>query len=307
MILNISGRTDICAFYSEWLMNRFKEGYVDVRNPFNEHSISRIYLNKENIDAILFCTKNPIPMLKYLDEIPFPYIFHITLTPYHKEMESNVIDKKEVIKAIQEISKKIGKERAVLRYDPILLNDKYTIAYHKKAFESLCIQLNGYIQTCVISFVDMYKNTRKNIEQMHLIELTNDKIETLCESLSEIAKKNNIQIQTCAEDIDLRKYDIYNKPCFDKEEIECILNITIRGNINKGVRNNCACMETVDIGDYNSCMHYCRYCYANYDEIQVNKRIKMHDPTSSVLLGKVNAEDQIHIRKEKRVVQMKLL
>lgn len=307
MILNISGRTDICAFYSEWLMNRLKEGYVDVRNPFNAHSISRIYLNKENIDAILFCTKNPIPMLKYLEEIPFPYIFHITLTPYHKEMEPNVIDKKEVIKAIQEISKKIGKERVVLRYDPILLNDKYTIAYHKKAFESLCIQLKGYIQTCVISFIDMYKNTRKNIEQMHLIELTNDKIEILCKSLSEIAKKNNIRIQTCAEDIDLRKYDIYNKPCFDKEEIETILNITIRGNINKGVRNNCACMETVDIADYNSCMHYCRYCYANYDEVQVKKRMKMHDSASSVLLGKVDHEDQIHIRKEKRIVQMKLL
>lgn len=307
MILNISGRTDLCAFYSEWLMQRFKEGYVDVRNPFQPHSISRIYLNERNIDGIVFCTKNPIPMLKHLDQIPFPYLFHVTLTPYHKDIEPFVKDKHEIVKAMQQISKKIGKEKVILRYDPIFINDTYTISYHIKAFTSLCEQLEDTIQTFVISFVDLYKNTRKHKKQANINEMKETEIRELCLAFSNIAGQHKIQIQTCAEAMDLRMYNIENKPCFDPVQLQTLFQRQIRGKLHQGVRNNCACMETVDIGDYNCCQHLCKYCYANYDETQIQTRCQQHDPLSSVLIGTIGKEDSIHIREEKSIQQIQLL
>ncbi|MBQ8131660.1 MAG: DUF1848 family protein, partial [Bacilli bacterium] len=160
MILNVSGRTDIVAFYSEWFYNRYKEGFVDVRNPFNPKLVSRIYF--EDVDMILFCTKNPKPILRYIKEIQKPILFHITLTPYLKDIEPNVPDKKEVMEAIKELSKILGKENVVVRYDPILISEKYNTSYHNKMFERLCKELDGFIETIIVSFLDEYKNVKNN-------------------------------------------------------------------------------------------------------------------------------------------------
>ena len=136
MILMVSGRTDIVAFYSKWFMNRYKEGYVDVRNPFYPKNVSRI--NFSNVDLIMFCTKNPLPIIDFLPMISKPILFHVTLTPYKSDIEPNVIDKKLIIEGIKKISKIIGSENIYVRYDPIFLSDKYTLNYHKKAFSKLC-------------------------------------------------------------------------------------------------------------------------------------------------------------------------
>lgn len=306
MILFVSGRCDIPAFYSDWFFHRLQEGFVDVRNPFNPHQISRIPLNAQNIDALIFCTKNPLPMLPRLKEITIPYVFHVTLTPYRKDIEPNVPDKRKVLCAIQEISKQIGKERVVLRYDPILISDIYTISYHLHAFEKLAKELSGYIETCVISFVDEYKNTKKNMQAMRMQTMCKEDIHTLAKGIGSIARKYNIQVQTCAEDIDLSMYGISQKACVSKEVMERLLNQPYPLPKAKPPRN-CNCLPFVDIGDYNACAHLCKYCYANYDEKQVQERIRLHDPKSTVLLGHVSKEDQIHIRKEKEVRQLQLL
>ena len=141
MILNISGRTDIVAFYTNWLMNRIKEGYVDVRNPYNKKLVSRI--NFDNVDAIMFCTKNPTPIIDKINLIKKPIIFHITLTPYKKNIEPNVPNKKIVIEGIKKLSKILGKENVVIRYDPVFLNEEYNLEYHKFAFERMCKLLDG--------------------------------------------------------------------------------------------------------------------------------------------------------------------
>lgn len=130
MILNVSGRTDIVVFYSEWFMNRYREGFVDVRNPFNYQFVSRI--NFKDVEAILFCTKNPRPILKYLKEIDKPILFHVTFTPYKRDIEPNVFDKREIIEAIKELSDIVGINNLYVRYDPIFFSDKYNIEYHKK-------------------------------------------------------------------------------------------------------------------------------------------------------------------------------
>ena len=169
MILNVSGRCDVVAFFTPWFMNRLKEGYIDVRNPFYPSQISRILL--EEVEAIIFCTKNPFPIIPYLKEIEKPMVFQITLTPYKKDIEPNVINKTKIIQGIQEISKIIGKENVYIRYDPILLNDIYTISYHILAFEKLCTLLEGYTNHIITSFIDNYKNVAKNQNVLRLKEL----------------------------------------------------------------------------------------------------------------------------------------
>lgn len=122
MILNCSGRTDICAFYSKWFYQRLQEGFVDVRNPYDPKQVQRILLDQNHVDAIVFCTKNPLPMLPYLDKIPFPMLFQITLTPYRKEIEPYVLDKKKVLEGIRFLACKLGPGHVFVRYDPIFLS-----------------------------------------------------------------------------------------------------------------------------------------------------------------------------------------
>lgn len=307
MILFVSGRCDIPAYFSNWFFHRLKEGYVDVRNPFNPHQISRIILNEANIDVIIFCTKNPLPMLPRLQEIPFPYIFHVTLTGYHRDIEQSVPDKKAIIEGIKEMSKQLGPKRVIVRYDPILLNDKYTIEYHCRAFERLCTQLEGYIETIIISFVDMYKNTRKNMEKMKLQPLDEPQMKLIGKAFGEIAKNHHMHVQSCAEKVDLSMYGIEAKECMNMEDITDAIGHTFEKPKGKGVREQvCKCLPSVDIGDYNCCPHECLYCYANYDADCIKDRIKLHDEYSSVLLGHITEEDHITIKKIKNVTQKAL-
>ena len=204
MILNVSGRTDIVAFYSDWFMNRYNEGFVDVRNPFNPKMISRIYF--EDVDAILFCTKNPTPMLDKIQKIAKPILFHVTLTPYKRDIELNVPDKKDVINSIKKLSKIIGIDNLYIRYDPIFISDKYTVDYHIKAFDKLCTILNGYVKYFIVSFIDDYKNVRKNEKVLNYKGFTEDDYKMIGTNFSKSAKNNGMSVQTCFEDRNLVEY-----------------------------------------------------------------------------------------------------
>ncbi len=294
MILNISGRTDIVAFYSDWLMNRLNEGFIDVRNPFNPKLVSRIML--EDVDLLFFCTKNPIPILDKIKDIKKKVYFHITLTSYKKDIEPNVPDKKDIIEAIKKLSNIIGKENIVIRYDPILINDKYTVDYHIKAFDKLCELLDGYTNKILISFIDDYKNVRNNYKILKYKKLTEEDYKLIGISFSESAKKHNIVVHTCAEDKNLVEYGFIKDECMSRE-----LAFKLTGNIYKKwyARKNvpCKCVEMVDIGVYNSCKHFCKYCYANFSEKEVNDNYNKHNPNSSLLIGELEKDDEIKIRK----------
>lgn len=295
MILNVSGRTDVVAFYSKWFMNRYQEGFVDVRNPFYPKLVNRIYF--DDVDLILFCTKNPKPILEFLNQIKKPILFHVTITPYHKETEPNVLDKKSVISSIKELSKIIGIDHIVVRYDPIFLSSKYHIEYHKKAFEKLCRFLDGYVDCIVISFLDLYKNVKNHKKVLQYREFLEDDYKSLGIYFSKIAKKHHIRVQTCAEKRNLLEYGFEKGECLSHE-----LAFKMTGKMYsywKARKNKqCGCVQMVDIGSYNSCMHLCKYCYANYNENQVLENMKNHDVTSSLLIGKLNPGDIIKIRKK---------
>ncbi len=295
MILNISGRTDVVAFYSDWLMNRLKEGFVDVRNPFNPNMISRIMM--EDVDLLFFCTKNPIPILDKIKDIKKKVYFHVTVTSYKKNIEPNVPSKEKIIDAIKKLSLLVGKDNIVIRYDPIFINDEYNVDYHIKAFDRLCRLLSGYVSKILIHFIDDYKNVRKNYNTLKYRVITEEDYEVLGKSFSKSADNYNISVFTCNEERDLCEYGFIKDSCISRE-----LAFKLTGKIYKKKWNArkdlvCQCVEMVDIGVYNSCRHFCKYCYANYDEKQVNDNYLKHNPKSSLLIGDLTNDDLIKIRK----------
>lgn len=293
MILNVSGRTDIVAFYTKWFMNRYREGYIDVRNPFNPKLVSRISFS--NVDAILFCTKNPLPIIPYLKEIDKPILFHVTLTPYKNDIEPNVIDKKEIIEGIKKISTIIGKDKVSVRYDPIFISDTYTVSYHIKAFSKMCLLLNGYVDKIIVSFIDDYKNVRKNKNILNYRDFTEEDYKLIGENFSKIAKKYNMTVQTCFEERNLVEYGFVKGECLSHELAFKLTGKTYKNwTARKGQK--CNCVQMVDIGVYNTCNHLCKYCYANYDEKKVKDNILKHNPNSSLLIGELESNDIIKER-----------
>ena len=299
MILSVSRRTDIPNYYSEWFYNRIKEGFLYVRNPMNAHQISEIKITPDVVDCIVFWTKNPLPMIKRLDEIKeYNYYFQFTLTGYGNDVEVNLPNKKtKMIPVFQELSKKIGKQKVIWRYDPIFFSDRYTEEYHLKAFKSIAEALSGYTEKCVISFVDIYPKNKKNMDGLSSHELNDDELREFAEKLSKIAADNNIKIGSCAEKIDLDECGIVHNCCIDRELIEKIIGFKLKVGKDKNQRIECGCVESVEIGTYNTCKNGCVYCYANYSSKSVETNAAKYDPSSPLLCGQVQEDDKITIRK----------
>lgn len=295
MILFASGRTDIPAFYSNWFINRVKAGFVDVRNPFNQNLVSRI--NFSDVDLIMFCSKNPLPMIDKLKMLKVPVLFHVTITPYSKDVEPNIPDKRLIIEGVKKLSLVLGIDNVVLRYDPIFLSDKYNVDYHIRAFDKLCKNLNGYVNKIIVSFMDEYKNVRSNKNILKYRTFTREDYKKIGEAFSKSAMDNGMSVQTCFEDNDLTQYGFVKGECLS-HELAYILTGKKFKSSNVRKEKKCECVQMVDIGDYNSCMHMCKYCYANYDEKAVSSNFKMHDDNSSLLIGSVQSDDVIKVRKK---------
>lgn len=299
MIISASRRTDIPTYYSEWFFNRIKEGFVYVRNPMNVHQISKISLSPDVVDGIVFWTKNPVPMLDKLGELQdYAYYFHFTVNSYGKDIEANIPSKNDVIvPTFRELSRKIGAEKVIWRYDPIMLTSKYTIDYHVNYFNELAKRLSGYTHKCVISFVDFYRNTQTHLKDLDILPLGEKEMYELAERLVDIARKNNLVVESCAEKINLEQFGIQHGHCIDCDLFERILNCKMNLIKDKNQRPECGCMESIDIGAYNTCKNGCKYCYANFSQVTVNKNTGMHNPNSPLLFGEVLPEDKIVDRK----------
>lgn len=295
MILFASGRTDIPAFYSNWFINRVKAGFVDVRNPFNQKLVSRIYFS--DVDLIMFCSKNPLPMINKLDILKVPVLFHVTITPYSKDVEPNIPDKRLIIEGVKKLSLVLGIDNVVVRYDPIFLSDKYNVDYHIKAFDKLCKNLNGYVNKIIVSFMDEYKNVRSNKNILKYRAFTREDYKKIGEAFSKSAMDNGMSVQTCFEDEDLTQYGFVKGECLS-HELAYILTGKKFKSSNVRKEKKCECVQMVDIGDYNSCMHMCKYCYANYDEKAVSNNFERHDDNSSLLIGSIQRDDVIKVRKK---------
>jgi len=310
MILSVSRRTDIPAYYSDWFFNRIKEGFLCVRNPMNIHQVSKIDISPDVVDCIVFWTKNPQPMLERINEIDnYNYYFQFTLTGYGYDVEKNIPNKKNImIPVFQNLSDKIGREKVIWRYDPILINSNYTIDYHLKTFETFAKELRGYTDKVIISFVDMYAKIATNMRELNIVPLKYDDMIFIGMKLKEIADNYNLKIESCAEGIELGKYGIPHGHCIDQKLIEKLIGCKISGGKDKNQRDECGCFESIEVGTYNTCNNGCKYCYANYSSKVVEKNTFYYDPKSPILCSQLEPEDKITERKVKslKVAQMSL-
>lgn len=301
MILSVSRRTDIPNYYSEWFFNRIKDGFAYVKNPMNPHQVSKINLSPDVVDCIVFWSKNPKPMINRLDELSmYHYYFQFTLTGYGKDIERNVPHKKEkMLPIFQELSEKIGMNRVIWRYDPVIFTNQYTKEYHLKAFEQIATALRGYTEKCVISFVDVYAKNKKNMEFLAPYEVDTTELLEFSKKIAVIAKDNGMTVGSCAERIDLHECGIEHNCCIDKNLIESIIGCKLKVSKDKNQRQECGCMESVEIGTYNTCKNGCKYCYANYSEESVAKSCSQYNLESPILCGTLDEKDKITERKVK--------
>ena len=301
MILNTGLRTDIPGFFSEWFYNRIDDGFVYVRNPYAKNQIYSYRLDPELIDCIIFCTKNPKPMFENLEKIDkFNQYWHITITPYEKEIEPNVPPMNDVLESFKYLSKKLGKENVTLRYDPIFINEKYTLEKHIESFEYIINSLSGYTTEAIISFIDLYEKTKRNFPKAR--EVTKDERLKIGKEFARIGNENNIRIKTCVEGTELDKFGIDSSGCMTKEVIERAINKNLNIPKQKARNGECYCLLNNDIGEYNTCDHGCLYCYANSNKRLVKRNLKLHDPKSPILIGEIKEDDIIKEMNQKSLI-----
>ncbi|MBP3713530.1 MAG: DUF1848 domain-containing protein [Bacilli bacterium] len=298
MIINTGQRTDIPAFYSKWFINRIREGFVLVRNPFYPKLVTRYKLDPKVVDVIGFCTKNPRPMFKYLDEIKdFGQFWYISITGFEKDLEPNVPPIDQVIEDFKYLSKKVGKNAIAWRYTPIIINEKYTVNYHIKTFERIASELHDYTSLAVYGFVDLYEKLKAHHKEIE--ECSREDVITISKVFKEIAQKYNLDLRLCSKEKWLDEYGIDTKGCMRIEDYERSINSKLVIKEKREARKGyCSCYLSNDIGAYNSCLHLCSYCYANGEKDLIVRNNKNHDDDSPLLIGHLNEDDVIKDAKQ---------
>lgn len=300
MIIQTGMRTDIPAFYSEWLLNRIEEGFVFVRNPYNPSQVTKYSLSPDVVDLIAFCTKNPAPMLPHMDKLkPYGQYWFVTITPYGKEIEPNVPDKDKVIESFRQLSDIVGVDSIGWRYDPIFTDKNHSVEWHISEFKKMADALCGYTRTCVISFLDIYKKVERNFPEARAVSKT-ERI-AIGQAFVETARKYGMTIRPCAEGNELAAYGADCSGCMTVNTFETALHTRLEVPKRKTNQRNgkCACLLGVDIGAYDTCGHLCRYCYANANAALVKENLKKHNPKSPFLLGERMPGDILHEASQK--------
>ena len=293
MIIQTGMRTDIPAFYSKWFLNRLREGYVLVRNPYDPQAVTRYSLSPDVVDAIAFCTKNPAPMLPHMDALkPYGQYWFVTITPYGRDVEPNVPAKEKVMEDFKKLSDTVGVNSLGWRYDPIFISGRYDLQRHIEDFERMAATLSGYTESCVISFIDLYKKVQRNFPEVRAV--TASERRELGKAFAEIGKRYSMTIKACAEGTELAPFGVDCGGCMTAELYEKALGARLRVPKRKSPRAECACVLGNDIGSYDTCGHLCRYCYANADAAAVRANMRLHDPNSPFLLSDHRPGDKIH-------------
>lgn len=293
MILNTGGRTDTVQYYADWLLKRFEEGFVLSRNPLFPNKVTRYELTPDKVDAIQFCSKNYAPILPRLPEITdrFNTYFHYTITAYGKDIEPGVPSIDESIHTLLELEKIVGKQRIAWRYDPVLLTKDYTVARHLETYSYMAERLSGHMDRCIFSFVEMYRKLQYNMPE--LIPLSIEDMDELARGLGALARKYDIYLQTCGTNGDFSRYGIHPSGCMTLDIMGQANNIEFRSLKHKGMRQGCHCIESRDIGAYDTCLNGCKYCYANTSPRKARENYRLHDSSSPLLLGHVEETDSI--------------
>ena len=292
MILSVSRRTDIPRWYAPWFLNRIREGHVLVSNPYRPHRLRRIPLSPETVDAIVFWTKDPGPLLPFLDELDglgYRYLFQFTLTPYGREIEPGLRSKEALLETFRTLSRRLGRERVLWRYDPILFSDGIDRSWHQERFLQLCKALSPYTDQVTVSFLDPYPGCPMG----KLRSPTPETARELAAFIGNTAKEFHLSAVMCCEREDYSPYGIGRAACIDGTRLERVCGYPLELKPDRGQRPGCGCRESVDIGAYDTCPSGCRYCYANRSPRRTAAVRAAHDPHSPLLIGRPGPEDVI--------------
>ncbi|MBU1054341.1 MAG: DUF1848 domain-containing protein [Proteobacteria bacterium] len=291
MIISASRRTDIPAFYSRWFMNRIRAEFCTVANPFNPAQISNISLSPENVDLIVFWTRNPGPIIPYLKELNqrgYRFYFLYTLMNNPKLLDPKSPSVKHSLNIFKKLSDLIGPQKIIWRYDPIVLSNITDINFHKNNYENIAKSLRGYTQRCIISYLDIYRKIKGRLNKLSdngfIFNECDDNIFDLSGFLAQIAAENNMQIQSCALKKDLKKFGIFPGKCIDDDYIKKVFGIDLDLKKDPSQRKECGCVSSKDIGMYNSCLYECQYCYATTSFEKAGINYRSHNPCASSLL-----------------------
>jgi len=293
-VISASRRTDIPACHFGWFMDRLRAGSADIPNPRNPGMIRHVDLSPAGTAAIVFWTKNPVPMEpEVMDPSSllnrYPYYIQFTLTPYGRDLEPGLPEKAELVRVFNRFSERLGIHRMVWRYDPILISPACGVGFHREQFREFAGKLRGCTDTCVISFLDEYSCMRKAMRKLGARPPTEAEAYAIAESMAADAAEYGIRLQTCSEAMDLSGLGIPHGACIDAERIRRIISEKWektgedqRGAVSapgtqlslfpeipllkraKGQRSACLCAESVDIGTYGTCGIGCVYCYASH-------------------------------------------
>lgn len=297
MILSVSRRTDIPSFYMDWFLNRLQAGWVLTRNPFNHSSVSKITLTPASIECIVFWTKNPAPMLDRLKELrPYPFYVQYTLNPYARDMESKLPDLEQRLAVFKRLAGALGPEQVVWRYSPVLLTSRYTENFHLKAFARLSRELAPYTRRCHLSFLDMYAKIAPRLRKLGVLEQSAPQMSAMAAGFAKMAATAGIELTACGGP-DLLPVGVAPASCVDGKLIAELTGRDMSFKKDSGQRAVCNCVESVDIGSYQTCLNGCAYCYANHSHAAALRRAALHDPDSPFLCDSSRPGDALVERK----------
>ena len=279
-----------------------------LRGMVRPNQVSRYRLDPSVVDVIGFCTKNPAPMFPYMNLLKeYGQYWFVTITPYGRDIEPNVPDKHRLLDDFRRLSDMVGIHSIGWRYDPIFVSDRYTMEYHIHAFEQIASRLDGYTETVVISFIDLFPKVRRNFPEAR--EVTKEQRLLLGRELIRIASAHGMTVRPCAEGDELAPFGADCGGCMRIGDYEKAIGKSLRAPKKKGARAECSCYLACDIGAYNTCRHLCRYCYANAEPAEVLALSRLHDPGSPFLIGHYMDGDKIHDVPQKSWIdgQMRLM
>ncbi len=292
MIISASRRTDIPAFYAEWFVRRVRAGYCEVPNPMNPTQVASVSLRPEDVDVVVFWTRNPTPLLSHLPELDaagFLYYFQYTLCGYGPPIEASNPPILAAIDAFKRLSSAVGRERVIWRYDPLVFSEMTTVDFHLKNFEVLSTSLRGFTRRCVVSIWDHYRKLGGRLEALsaqgiHVRQPEQAELDRLVPRLVELCAANGMELVSCAEEVNLEYYGVQRGKCVDDELIQRVFGREVCHKKDGSQRPACGCVQSRDIGMYNTCLFGCSYCYAttSFSTAAANRR--KHDPDATSLV-----------------------
>lgn len=293
MIISASRRTDIPAFYPEWFMNRVRAGFCAVPNPFDPSKVARADLRPETVDAVVFWTRFPRPLFPYLDELDrrgFRYYFLYSLLDYPRALDARRPALAASLAAFAELSARIGPDRVVWRYDPIVLSNATDVSWHLARFERLCQALGGLTRRCAASFLEPYRKIARRmagLAQRGIIPENpgEEALRRLIAGMNRIAGERGVSVYGCAQREEYAGMGLAPGACVDAALLRRVFGLDVAAGKDSGQRPLCRCAPSRDIGMYDSCQFGCRYCYATSDFAASRVNFQAHDKMSPSLLG----------------------